>query len=490
MTESGATSTTASTRERHLASAGSTARVTESLILAALYLDPHTKRLLQKIARTRADKSSGYSNADFAAELLRAEHLKLTEGHLGGLNRAVIQRLALLGRMFGAIARDPNLPVPFKQRFESLRFPLIKSSLADSTFFTQRVHPLRSIAEDLLRRAAESRMNGRGAEQQLLDVVQHVGEVFDLNADFVRPVLGHLPPLTAEVIDRFLAELDEDRKEGEINRYHSARDRVNLIIESRMFGAELPPLLHILIRGDWSAVLIRRLLSQGPDSEAWRDGMDVLDGLLQHAPAAEDGAPIPDALLRRVDAGLHEVNAPDGMGFVLLRALRKLAAWLLARAPLVEAETIDMPVAPAPEPVPAQKEEELPELVMPVAVAEPAVKAMAPQPEPPQLLDFPESIESQIDSRERLALPDSFIALMREGSWFRIYDHEHHRIRWLKLESCRPEQNNLLFVGFDADDLLMMHADAFLHDLRQGRAAPASPDVETRSLLAALLGKT
>lgn len=464
------------------------ARVTESLILAALYLDPHTKRLLQKIARARDATSTQYSNSDLAAQLLRSEHLKLTEGHLGGLNRAVIQRLALLGRMFGAIARDPNLPLTFKKCFENLRFPLIKSALADSSFFSQRVHPLRTIADDLLRRAAQSRMSGRDAEQRLLDVVQHVGEVFDLNAGFVRPALGQLPPLPAEIIDRFLVELDEDRKEGEINRYHTARDRVNLLIESRMFGAELPPLLHILIRGDWSAVLIHRLLSHGPDSEIWRDGMDVLDGLLQYAPAAEDGEPIPDSLLRRIDAGLREVNAPDGMGFVLLRALRKLTAWLLVRSPLTEAPTIVAPVAPAPASVAEQ--DHLPELVMPTASVEPEAAPAAPPPEPAEHLELAEFIEPRIDSSELAVLPDSFIALMREGSWFRIYDHEQQRIRWLKLESCRPVQNSLLFAGFDAGDLLTMQAGVFLDDLRQGRAAPASPDVETRGLLATLLGKT
>ena len=124
----------------------------------------------RKIAKTRAGISAGYSNASLAAELLRSEHIKLTEDHLG-LNRAVIQRLALLGRMFISIARDPNLPAPFKKRFENLRFPLIKSALADSSFFSQRVHPLRTIADDLLRRAAESRMSGRNAEQHLLELL-------------------------------------------------------------------------------------------------------------------------------------------------------------------------------------------------------------------------------------------------------------------------------------------------------------------------------
>jgi hypothetical protein len=448
--------------------------VSHSLIFAALYLDPQTKALLLALAR-KQDQQAGYANGDLAKELLESEHIRFSRDGISPPKRAVIQRLALVGKMFELVARDRDLPTDFRRGFVSLRFPLIKSALADSNFFTQRGHPLRTIVGELLQKAVCVRLHGAGEERQLDRLLQEAARDFDLSAAFVRPALPKLKPLTADIIEKFLTQLLEERKEREARRQQHARAIVGRLIESRLLGNPLPPLLKFLIDEEWSIVLARRLLRQGTEGEAWQDGLKCLDEIIEHAPAAAAGTPIPDALMRRIEAGLHEAGKPQRSSILVLGGLRRLTAWLLAREPVVPAEapSLETPAAPV-ETAAVEAAVSAPQAETAQPVVERAAEVDSPAPPIPEVSD-------------KAIATASLAALMRAGRWFRVYDHQQQRMRWLKLEAYYPAQNSMVFADFDGASPLGVQADQFVDDLRQGLSAPTNPDDETRTILMQLL---
>src|SRR5581483_1483073 len=162
----------------------------------SLHVDPHTKALLVEVAQTRepdAARKSSYGNAELATELLESLKTERSHGAVPVRSRAVAQRLALVGRMFGVIGADVRLPDAFRRAFEKLRFPIIKSALADSNFFTQKSHSLRMITADLVQRAIAH----ADSTHQLQALIGSAAGNFDLSATFVRPVLAGLRPLQA-----------------------------------------------------------------------------------------------------------------------------------------------------------------------------------------------------------------------------------------------------------------------------------------------------
>ena len=508
--------------------------LTAQPIILGLHLDAQIKSLLQAVTKTTA-RQPGYSNAELATELLQAEHVTVGS-HGVGPNRAILQRLALAGKLFAAIAADPALPADFKQSFEGLRFPLIKSALADTNFFTQPTHPLRIIVGEFVQKAAELRMGGAGAARELDEMLQNAAGHFDLAAAFVRPALPKLKPLQAAVIEQFLAQLEKDRVERGVARERRAKQFVRRTIDPQMMGTRLPPLIRFLIEEDMTTLLGRRLLEHGPDSKPFRDGLQLIDEMLKHIPDAESGAGFPDDLLQRMELALREIGEQEGSGLPILRGLRKLASWLVAKStgkPMATAAAVSSPAAPAPPPVAEPVAPPPPPIEAPVpaflvapaattpvveppaatpatkpAVARPAAEApamtpkaeatqAAPAPEAPAVTPAaaaPAAVAQTVmetappaETKPQPATPAPLDALMRAGRWFRVFDHRNQSIRWLKLEAYYPAQDSIVFAEFDGANPFGIRAQEFLEDLRHGRSSPANPDSETRALLAQIV---
>jgi hypothetical protein len=409
-------------------------------VSATLHLDPHTKALLVKLSQAGDPQSGermglqiGYSNAQLATDLLQSAHNEAGKDGMAVRDHAVVQRLALVGRLFGAIASDPRLPAGFRQGFEGLRFAVIKSALADSAFFGQRTHPLRTIAAELVQRGANAHLVGAATDSQLDLVLQQATVNFDLSAAFVRPVLASLRPLPSPAIEHFLAELHEDRRERDDWRQRRSREIARRMIESQLIGITLPSAISSFISERWSEVLARSLLEQGHGGAGWREAASCLDELLDYSSRSAEPGPLPEPLLRRLEAGMREAGLPVDLKLIPQRTPDPAPDAALA-APVC---------APTPEP------------------------ATAPAATAPGREDIP----------ARLEPPN---ALLRSGRWFRVFDHRQQKSRWLQLEAYYPAQNSIAFAELDGANPLCMDVSQFLDDLRAGRAAPASRESEAR----------
>ena len=245
----------------------------------ALRVDARTKVLLARISRSPNETpDSKYTNAQLASELLQSVRHQAAREGVNAHDRAVIQRLALVGRLFATIGADEHLPDDFRQNLESLCFPVIKSALADSNFFSHDIHPLRVIGTNLVRKAADQFLSGGG--ESLDSLLQQAATHFDLSAAFVRPMLAGLRPLSAEAVENFLAELRAYPGAHTTWRNERAHEIVSRVLQRRLMGSELPDETMALINQHWASTLTQRLLEQGHDSAGWREDLAAVDALV------------------------------------------------------------------------------------------------------------------------------------------------------------------------------------------------------------------
>ena len=258
-------------------------------------LDSATRAALREIGSV----VGGYrpQDAEFAGELLDFADVENDTRPSAG-RVAPAQRLSLVGQMCNEILSDPHLPPTMRPLFERLRFPLIKIALADGSFFSNRVHPVRRLVAEAAETASSSRVASQAVVRRLEERLRHIAEQIDLSATFVRPQLAHLLPLTMPEIASFL---DQQREESETRRenvLNKVRRTVAQELEVHTLGRKPPTPLVNFLRMGWGPLMAARLLRHGMNSRMWIDAinrlvqilasMDVMDVTPDHLALREE----------------------------------------------------------------------------------------------------------------------------------------------------------------------------------------------------------
>jgi len=414
---------------------------------------------------------SGYADAMLASELMAAARGQSVEGLDPGHAWAMTQRAGLVGRMFNEIVADPSLPRGITSALEGLRFPVIKTALSDSTFFSDQQHPVRSLINDLASMAASTRAGGPDAMARFEELTQRVKQQFDLNAETVRPKAREAAPLEPGDIERFL---DQQLAQGR-ERRQVIVDKVKKVVAQELelqtlTHQPLPETAEPLLRSGWGPLMAMRLLRNGHDSELWRAGMELLHRVLfalnPKLPNARSAAER-EALRRDLGVALAEVGMPTERIDGLLKGLEHALDD-------VEQDAEPAPAAAPPAPVAAElapPESALHELLakLPSTPEEPPAPPVAapPRPEAPPM-----------------ATPERLLEkLLQLGSWFRVYDRANHDTRWLKLTAWHPQAHRASFAEFDGRNLLTLHTNDLYADLMLGRSEPIDIEPATMQLL-------
>ncbi|HKY91612.1 MAG TPA: DUF1631 family protein [Nevskiaceae bacterium] len=210
---------------------------------------------------------------------------------------ATAQRLSLVGQMFSEILSDPHLPDGMRPLFERLRFPLIKISISDGTFFSNRGHPVRRLLAEAAETAASSRTSSPAIARRLEERLRHIAEQIDLSAAYVRPQVALLEPLpTAEIA----AFLDQQREESETRRetvLGKVRRTVAQELEVHTLGRALPASLMTFLRAGWGPLMAARLIKHGMNSRPW---IEAVNRLVQVLASMDGDAPTPQQLANRL----------------------------------------------------------------------------------------------------------------------------------------------------------------------------------------------
>ncbi|MHB1186716.1 DUF1631 family protein [Thiobacillus sp.] len=197
-----------------------------------------------------------------------------------------------------------------------LERPLLKLALQDTSFPSTPDHPARQVLNLIEQYAVAADDKGKFFDAKLqrflyllVDrVCSRADEdpgVFEMVRDSLEKVLLPILQIRRTRIAR-LQEASEGRE-----RIRAARSRVNMALETRLAGREVPGMLLRLLDAGWRQYLVLLEMRQGAQGEAWDAGLAVLDRLFAWlSPAAEVSrtTEAAQALLGEIERSLATVN--------------------------------------------------------------------------------------------------------------------------------------------------------------------------------------
>lgn len=276
-------------------------------------LDSNTISMLQSVACN--DVGTVYSDGTLAAELLALSNNTSVPDLPAAQSSIPMQRLNLAGHYLSEAIADPLIPPELKQQHETMRFPLVKSAIADETFFTAVTHPLRSLVNEMMLKSATSRVTGSSETRRIADLLQQVLVQFDLAPSFVREAMLTAKPLGEEQMKLFAnmqRQQAQQRRESVINE---AKRIVAHEIEQTTFSLAVPEAVTAFFNKFWGPVLVKRLLQHGNEHPAWKEGLAMMHALADQMERREHNAPPPaewkDLLQQFVQAMSAAGTAPD-----------------------------------------------------------------------------------------------------------------------------------------------------------------------------------
>ena len=421
-------------------------------------VDQRTLHCLRQVAAA----SQRSEDADLARSLVEVLH----DPDAPLWARAAEQRVRMVGQMINGILNDALLPAAVHPLFESLRMPLIKSALADSSFLTHHGHPVRGLVQELATMAASAQVLGRTALDRTQQLAREVQSQFDLSASFVMFAMQEARVLPLADEQHFDAECKAQEHHRRQEVLQRGRNLVAAQLDESLLASDLPLAISELIDKAWAPLMNLRLLRHGRESVQWRGAVARLEQLVEpfSATAVIDGddATAAEQSLREISRELNDARMPQQSLYALVGAARRALAERPdpAREPQIRLVSRQLGVADAARELgPDATQQSMPTLQLAVD-NEPRNAAKAP------------SAEVLIRS---LCLP---------GRWFRVYDASQDATRWLRLSSYYPEQGQLSFAEFDGAHPLTISIARFHQDLMTRRSEPIDPDPDTAALLA------
>jgi hypothetical protein len=250
-------------------------------------VDQSTVSMLQNFAGKAVDGT--YNDGSLAADLLSLTGPHVVAGAADDPRWVPLQRMSLAGRFINEAIADALVPEELRAQHESVRFPVVKSALADSTLFTAATHPINSLVNDLMLKSASARLTGNAEARRAVERLQQVLVQFDLSPEFVREAMLTQAPIDEAQIQRFFEwkkEEAEARRQAIINE---VRRLVMRQVEMATFGRNVPEPAMKFLTSAWGPLLMKRLANHGADHEQWKEGLRLMEELID-----EVDQPFPD----------------------------------------------------------------------------------------------------------------------------------------------------------------------------------------------------
>ncbi|MDB6061458.1 MAG: hypothetical protein JWM78_1561 [Verrucomicrobiaceae bacterium] len=319
---------------------------------------------------------------------------------LQALNRVLQQRLPdrtvsigqvdddainLVSMLFQFVLEDRNLAAPIKGLIARLQIPILKVAMLDKTFFGKGGHPARKLLNEIANASlgwapvdptAHVERDPFYAKVEML-----VARVIDEFAGDVGVFQTALEDFIAFVeMDRRRASLIEQRTiDAEDGRAKSemARATVQELLNQKVAGKRLPPVVVKLLQDGWSNVLFLVCLKEGLESESWERGVQTVDDLLESVSAVDSLADrarllrMLPTLLKNLRSGLNKIGFNP---FDLNQLFTDLEQIHLQR--LKKEETADLVARNEPH-IPAVVEPPVVEAPIPVVISAPVPPVIA-----------------------------------------------------------------------------------------------------------------
>lgn len=389
------------------------------------------------------------------------------------------QNLSLVGRMFEDMYTDTRLNDAARPMLGKLQFPVMKVALSDPSFFSNPVHPVRSLVNDVFSSLTSDGAVTGADLRRLEELIHELLKRFDPDPAKLRQAGPELVAITEENAEKFLEQqqvrLEEQRKR--------LREKVRRIViqELRLHVADrrVPkPAMKLLLSG-LAPALGSHYMKGGPTGPGWQRGLELLDRVLASLEPPAAPAEVLDVLMADVRSELAAIGMTPARIDALCERLGEAHADMATDADAAGATVSLVPAkaAPAAEPVVAAAETAptAEGAVAPEAPAEPVAAAPA----------IAASPVAQAATPDRGGAP-ALHMLLGIGEWFRVWEAATKTCRWLKLLNYYPAHDRVVFEDFTGENCLKMKAGVFGHDLAAGRSVAVNPSPATPDLIAQL----
>ncbi len=245
-----------------------------------LKVDDETTDMLTRLALQGDGDGDGYTDGLLATDLLALMDKRPLPGIAKEQGWVPLQRTSLAGHFLNEVKADPVVNRADDARHEDLRMPLVKSAIADASIFTDSSHPLASLIDEHMTKAAKHRLQNAEESSQMMDSLNESLSLFDLAPDFVRESMASARPLQDEQIQRFYELQREQAEQRRAFVVDEARRIVAEEIERSSFARPLPPSAKRFLDRVWAALLTQRLLRFGASDARWSQAIDKMDRLI------------------------------------------------------------------------------------------------------------------------------------------------------------------------------------------------------------------
>ncbi|HUP92217.1 MAG TPA: DUF1631 family protein, partial [Solimonas sp.] len=415
-----------------------------------------------------------YSDSQLAGEMASALD-SMARGRPVG-NWMPAPNLALAGRMFDSLYQDKHLPEPCKPLLQRLQYPVMKTALADPSFFSTPNHPVRKLVHEVFDMLVGANP-GPEEVKRLSDMIENLLASVEVDPASLSTPAARAPAVSDLEAEAFLAD-QETRMAGHRQRtVERVRRLVAQELQMRTAARYLPDALRPLLLSGFAPLLAVNVLQGGMNGIPWQESLKLLDRVLDTLDPAQQLAPerrravenqiAADVYIRLTDVGL----APEKVERLITTLSETYR--LLAKQPA--------PVAAAP-PAPIEPRSAPPAAAAPGAATAPVPVPVAPMPAPAPAAAAPspqalaQSARPSPEARAKAAAQQALTAILTVGSWFQVWDSGHQQQRWLKLHAYFPAQDVILFDDFLGENHLRIRASSFTHDLIGKRSAPVDPN--------------
>jgi hypothetical protein len=273
-------------------------------------VDPETLSMLQTIALKT--EGPGYTDGLLAADLLALADHRPLPGVAQEHSWVPLQRMTLAGHFLNEVKSDPMVPDELQPQNESVRYPLVKAALTDETVLTSVTHPLNSMVNELLLKAATSRITGNVETRRMADLLQQVLVQFDLAPEFVRQSMNAGEALKDTQIDRFFELQRQQAQQRRDFVISEAKRVVAQRLEFIIMGRDAPAAAVKFLNQAWGPLLTKRLLQHGANHEIWDAGVALMEQLLDQLDAREPADP-PSAEWKELTTTMVKALVAEGM---------------------------------------------------------------------------------------------------------------------------------------------------------------------------------
>ena len=268
----------------------------------------------------------------------------------------------LVGMLFDVLLDERDLEGRPRELIGRLVVPFVKVALLDRRMFVQKTHPARRLL-NALAEACEGNYGQSAAERTLLAKVEEIIE--RLVAEF-NENLAIFMTLEEEFRDfleqhRRRAEVTE-RRATEIQRGQErlelARKRAEFEVANRLGEHALPQALDEFLRNPWQHHITLALLRDGEVGDAFTDGLELADGLLEELAQARlhiVGKPWLQAWQPRLRQIFASVGLHGDAADAAIDALHDTLQAVADARPELEKPLPELPVVALPQPVPVER---------------------------------------------------------------------------------------------------------------------------------------